>query len=165
MSDSSQSSQNPLTVEEVNQVIHQAQAGGEDPAALVLQIFSGLGPSVSLSGDVLRQAFQEGAITISEPFSSILAGITKIVKDENALIITRPTQTEFSVSGTRLRIRPELRFTVGTEDGRAVITGISGLSAHKILWFAIQSLEWLTDEGHKILRVGTSAGTRDITIP
>lgn len=158
------SSQNSLTVKEVKEVIRQAQTGGNDPAALVLQIFSGLGSSVSVPGDVLRQAFQESAIAIGEPFSSILAGISQIVKDGNALIITRPTRTEVSVSGTRLRIEPELRLNVGTIDGRTAITSISGLSAHKILWFAIQSLEWLTDEGQKILRVGTSAGTRDITI-
>jgi hypothetical protein len=161
----SDTSENQLTVEDVNAGIRQAQAGGGDPAALVLQIFSGLGPSVSVSGDVLREAFKESAIAIGEPFSSILAGIDQIIKEQNTLTITRPEQTEFSVSGTRLRIQPELRFNVGTVDGRAVITSISGLSAHKILWFAIQSLEWLTAEGQKILRVGTSAGTRDIPIP
>jgi hypothetical protein len=161
----SDTSENQLTVEDVNAVIRQAQTGGNDPAALVLQVFSGLGPSVSVSGDVLREAFKESALAIGEPFSSILAGIDQITKQQNTLTITRPEQTEFSVSGTRLRIQPELRFNVGTVDGRAVITSIGGLSAHKILWFAIQSLEWLTAEGQKILRVGTSAGTHDIPIP
>ena len=57
-----ETSENQLTVEDVNAVIRQAQAGGGDPAALVLQIFSGLGPSVSVSGDVLREAFKGKAL-------------------------------------------------------------------------------------------------------
>ena len=58
----SDTSENQLTVEDVNAVIRQAQTGGNDPAALVLQVFSCLGPSVSVSGDVLREAFKGKAL-------------------------------------------------------------------------------------------------------
>jgi hypothetical protein len=154
-----------LTVEDVKKIIRQAQNGGSDLAALVFQIFSGLGPSATVSGDVLRQALQESSIALREPFALILGGIDKIEKDQNIVLVTRPAVAEVNVSGTRLRIQPELRFDVGTRDGAPGLSNITGLSAQKLFWIDIQSLEWLVANGQKILRVITAVGTRDIPIP
>jgi hypothetical protein len=154
-----------LTVENVKQIIRRAQSGGSDLAAVVFQIFSGLGPSASVSGNVLRQSLQESSISLGEPFASILGGIDQIEKNQNTVLVTRPAVAEVNVSGTRLRIQPELRFDVGELGGAPALTNITGLSAQKLFWIDIQRLEWLVVNSQRILRVTTAVGMRDISIP
>lgn len=163
MSDNSNA--NPLTVEDVKQIILRAQSSSSDLSAVVFQIFSGLGPSASVSGDVLRQALRESSISLGEPFASILGGIDRIEKNQNTVLVARPAVSEVSISGTRLRIQSELRFDVGALGGAPALTNISGLSAQKLFWIEIHGLEWLVINSQKILRVTTGVGTRDIPIP
>jgi hypothetical protein len=131
---SDNSSANPLTVQEVKQIIRRAQSGGSDLGTLVFQIFSGLAPIASVSGDVLRQALLECSISLGEPFAAILGGVNEIEKNHTNILLTRPAVAEVNVSDTRLRMLPDLRFNVGTLGGAPALTNITGLSAQKLFW-------------------------------
>ncbi len=153
-----------LTVDQVNDIITQAQAGGNDPVSVAMQIFDRLGDNIAVAGDVLRQALGNSNVPLTGPLATLLAAVQGISKSGNQVTITNTQETTTQISGTSVRFQPSVSFNVSLEGTFPTISEIEGASVHKIFWLDLQELQLRSNHGNRVLHVETSGGSRDIPL-
>jgi hypothetical protein len=161
-----QTSQNaPLTVDDVKNIIKQAQVGVTDPVTVGMQIFNGLGDNITVVGDILRQALTESAIAVDGPLSALVTAAQNITKVGSHVTVTNTEETKTQISGTTIRFKPLVTFDVGSVGGFPSVSNIKGAAAHKLLWFDITLIQLQQNQGKRTLHVETSGGARDFPLP
>jgi hypothetical protein len=154
-----------LTVDDVKNIITQAQAGTTDPVTLGMQIFNNLGDDIAVSGDTVRQALVEAGLTADGPMSVLVAAAANITKIGNQVTVTSTQEIQTKISGTSIKFDPLVTFNVGTDEGFPTISNIHGAAAHKVFWIGIKEIQLRENQGQKTLHVETSAGARDFPLP
>jgi hypothetical protein len=154
-----------LTVDDVKNIITQAQAGATDAVTVGIQIFNNLGDNIAVAGDILRQALTESGVTADGPMSALVAAAASITKIGSQVAVTSTQEIQTQISGTPIKFSREVKFNVGTDGGFPTIRNIQGASAHKVFWFAITEIQLRQDQGKRSLHVQTSGGARDFPLP
>ena len=154
-----------LSVEDVKNIITQAQAGATDPLRAGMQIFNNLGDNITVTGDTLRQALTESGVATDGPLSALVAAATSISKMGSQVTVTSTQEIQTQISGTSVKFKPVVTFNVGMDGGFPTISGIQGAAAHKVFWIGITEIQLRENQGQKILHVETSAGARDFPLP
>jgi hypothetical protein len=57
-------------LDDVQNIVAQAQAGATDPVTVEMQIFNNLGDSITVDGDALRQALAASNVNVADPLSA-----------------------------------------------------------------------------------------------
>lgn len=161
-----QTNQNtPLTVDNVKHIINQAQVEMTDAVTLGMQIFSNLGNSITVAGDILRQALRDSSVAVDGPLSALVAAAQNITKIGSQVTVTNSKEIKTEIAGTMIKFKPLVTFVVGTDGGLPTISNIQGAAAHKVFWFDITEIQLRQDQGRRFLRVVTSDGAREFPIP
>ena len=158
------SSSGELSVEQVKNIITQAQAGASDPVSVGMQIFNNLGDNVSVSGDTLRQALTESGLATDGPMSALVAGAQSITKTGSQVTVTSAKEIQTQIRGTNVRFSPQVTFNAGMDGSFPTISNIQGAAVHKMFWIGIQEIQLRENQGQKTLHVETSAGARDFPL-
>lgn len=158
------SSSGELSVEQVKNIITQAQAGASDPVSVGMQIFNNLGDNVSVSGDTLRQALTESGLATDGPMSALVAGAQSITKTGSQVTVTGAKEIQTQIRGTNVRFSPQVTFNAGMDGSFPTISNIQGAAVHKMFWIGIQEIQLRENQGQKTLHVETSAGARDFPL-
>ena len=153
-----------LSVEQVKNIITQAQAGASDPVSAGMQIFNNLGDNISVSGDTLRQALTDSGVATDGPMSALVAGAQSITKTGSQVTVTSAKELQTQISGTNIKFSPVVTFNAGMDGGFPTISNIQGAAAHKMFWIGIQLIQLRENQGQKILHVETSAGAKDFPL-
>jgi len=153
-----------LTVDDVKNVITQAQAGAADPVTIGMQIFNNLGADVTVSGDILRQALTASNIAVDGPLAALLAAAQSITKTGSQVTVSNAQEIQTEISGTPIKFKQLVTFDVGTDGGFPTISNIQGAAAHKIFWLSVTQIQLRQDQGQRILHVETSGGARDFPL-
>jgi hypothetical protein len=153
-----------LSVDDVQKIIAQAQAGATDPVTVGMQIFTSLGDNVTVTGDVLRQALAAADVPVAGSLSTLVAASQSIAKSGSQVTVTNSQQIQTEINGTQIRFDSLVTFNVGTDGGFPTISGIEGAAAHKIFWIGITEIQLQVNQGVKTLHVVTSAGSRDFPL-
>ncbi|MGA2482803.1 MAG: hypothetical protein ABSF92_06780 [Candidatus Acidiferrales bacterium] len=153
-----------LTVDDVKNVIAQAQAGAADPVTIGMQIFNNLGATVTVSGDVLRQALAASNIATDGPLSALLAAAQSITKAGSQVTVSNSQEIQTELSGTSIKFKQQVTFEAGTDGGFPTLSNIQGAQAHKVFWLNITEIQLRQDQGQRILHVATSGGARDFPL-
>jgi hypothetical protein len=153
-----------LTVDDVKNIIAQAQAGATDPVTVGMQIFNNLGDNVSVAGDTLRQALTESGVATDGPMAALVAAAASITKTGSQVAVNSSQEIQTQISGTSIKFDRLVAFTVGMDGGLPTISNIQGAAAHKVFWIGITEIQLRENQGQKILHVETSAGARDFPL-
>ncbi len=153
-----------LSVEDVRNIITQAQAGTADPIALSMQIFNSLGGNIAIPGDTLRQALTDSSLDMNGPLSVLVAVAEDIAKNGSQVTVSNTGEIKTEISGTPIKFNRLVTFDVGTDGGFPTITNIQGVAVHKLFWFDIKQIQLRQDQGKRILHVETSGGARDFPL-
>jgi hypothetical protein len=153
-------SSNLLTVDDLMEIITKAQAAGVEPISSGMRILSGLGVDVAVSGAVLKQALGDSKIVLEESLRDLLESVELIAKNASNVTLTNVKQIEVKVSGTPVKFKTQVTFTIGMDGNNLTLSNISGVEVHKLLWFDIKQIQVREIQGQKVLSVVTSGGTR-----
>jgi len=153
-----------LSVEDVRNIIAQAQAGMADPIALSMQIFNRLGGNIAIPGDTLRQALTDSTLDMNGPISVLVAAAEDITKNGSQVTFSNTGEIKTEISGTPIKFNRLVTFDVGTDGGFPAINNIQGVAVHKLFWFDIKQIQLRQDQGKRILHVETSGGARDFPL-
>jgi hypothetical protein len=154
-----------LTSQEILDLIAQAKAATSNPAITFMQIFRNLPDNVTILGDTLRLSLTQAAVNVPAPVAPILNALQSIAKTSNRVAVTNNQQAETSFNGNRVRLDQEVNFDVGGVDGSPALQNITGVAAHKIVfWVDVESLAVRHDQGRLILAVTTKAATFSIDL-
>ncbi len=153
-----------LSVDDVTNIIAGAKAATTDPVSVAMQIFSALGDNVTVSGSDLQQALTASAIPLQSPLSDVLNALQQVTKSADLVSLTNAQEVQFVVSGTQARLNPAVSFNVAVVDGLPSLNNISGVSVHKLFWIGIQTIQLINNQGQKMVRVVTSAGTKEFPV-
>lgn len=154
-----------LSVDDVKNIIAQAQKGTTDPVSVGMQIFNNLGENISVSGDTLRQALAASGVPTDGPMAALVAAAASITKTQSQVTVDSTQEIQTQISGTQIKFNPRVTFTVGMDGGFPTIGNIQGAAVHKVFWIGITEIQLRDDQGQKILHVQTSAGGRDFPLP
>jgi hypothetical protein len=149
----------PLTLQEVSDIITKAKSAGNDPLLIAMEIFNALGDSVILSGDTLRMALTEAVVPILGPLAPFVSSLQSISKIGTHVSTRTGQDIETKLNGIRIRFKEDVSFDVTNVPGNPALNNIAGVSAHKVLWIDIKSLELRQDQGHWSLEVVTPVKT------
>jgi len=153
-----------LSVQDVKNIIAQAQAGTADPIAVSMQIFNNLGGDIAISGDVLRQALTDSSLGMDGPLSFLIAAAEDITKNGSQVTVSNTGEIKTEISGTPIKFNRLVTFDVGTDGRFPTINNIQGVAVHKLFWFDIKQIQLRQDQGKRILHVETSGGARDFPL-
>jgi len=153
-----------LSVDDVTKIIATAKATTTDPISVAMQIFSGLGDNVTVAGSDLQQALTASAIPLQSPLSDVVNAIQQVNKSADLISLTSTQEVQIVLSGTQVRLNPAVSFNVAESGGLPSLNNISGVSVHKLFWIGIQTIELIQSQGQKMVRVVTSAGTREFPL-
>jgi hypothetical protein len=153
-----------LSVQDVKNIIAQAQAGTADPIAVSMQIFYSLGCDIAISGSVLRQALTDSSLGMDGPLSFLVAAAEGITKNGSQVTVSNTGQIKTEINGTPIKFNRLVTFDVGTDEGFPTINNIQGVAVHKLFWFDIKQIQLRQDQGKRILHVETSGGARDFSL-
>jgi hypothetical protein len=156
--------QSTLSVEDVRDIIAQAQAGTADPIAISMQIFNNLGGNIAIPGDTLRQALTDSSLDMSGPLSVLIAAAEDITKNGNQVTVSNTGEVKTDVNGTPIKFNRLVTFDVGTDGGFPTIGSIQGVAVHKLFWFDVKQIQLRQDQGKRTLHVETSGGARDFPL-
>jgi hypothetical protein len=160
-----QANQNvPLTVDDVKNIINQAQVGLTDPVAVGMQIFKNLGDNITVFGDILRQALTDSSVAVDGPLSALVAAAQNITKIGSRVAVTNSEEIKTKIGGTAIRFKSLVTFDVGTEGGFPTVSNIQGAAAHEVFWLDITTIQLREDQGKKVVHVVTSGGARDFSL-
>jgi len=154
----------PLTVDDVRNIINQAQLGVDDPVTVGMQIFNNLGDNITVFGDILRQALTDSSVAVDGPLSALVAAAQNIKKVGSHVTVTNAEEIKTEISGTPIRFNQLVTFDVGTDAGFPTINNTQGVAVHKLFWFDIKQIQLRQDQGKRILHVETSGGARDFPL-
>jgi hypothetical protein len=155
----------PLSVDDVKNIITQAQAGATDHVTVGMQIFNNLGDNIAVTGDTLRQALTDSGVGVDGPLSALVAAAANITKTGSQVAVTSTREIQTQISGTSIKFDPLVTFNVGLGEGFPTISNIQGAAAKKLFWFSITGIQLRENQGQKILHVDTSGGSRDFPVP
>jgi hypothetical protein len=153
-----------LSVEDLKTIIAGAKTGAADPASIAMQIFSSIGDKVTVPGATLRDALSSSAIPLDGPLGTVVAGIQDLSKDGDLVSVNNGQEVQFELSGTPVRLKPQVSFTVAEQSGLPALDAIAGVSVHKFLWFDMQSIQLKQNQGQKTIRVVTSGGAKEFAV-
>ena len=153
-----------LTLDQLTKIISDAKSGSQDPLSMAVGIFGSLAPSVSVSGDLLRQALTGSGIPLKGPLSVFLNGIQSVSKSGNQVkaISTEPTEVVFKDS--TIRLLAEVVLDVSEDEGLPALTNITGIAVHKLGWLNIETVAVKKVEQQTVLHIVTPLGSRDIAL-
>jgi hypothetical protein len=153
-----------LGVEDVKNIITQAQAGATDPVSVALQIFDNLGVNITVSGDTLRQALTDSGVATDGPMAALLAAAASIAKTGSQVTVTSTKETQTQISGNAVKFSPVVAFNAGVDGGFPTMSNIQGAAVHKLFWIGVTQIQLRESQGQKSLHVETSAGARDFPL-
>ena len=153
-----------LSVDDVTKIIATAKNSADDPVSVAMQVFSGLGDNVTASGGTLRDALSASGVSITGPLQAVLAAIEGVTKNGDAITVTNSQEVQIQLSGTPIKFQSQVSFEVDEQDGLPALQNIVGAAVHKFLWFTLQSIQIIDDQGQKAVRVVTSGGSKDIPL-
>jgi hypothetical protein len=155
---------NDLSFEQLMKIISDAKAGSLDPLSTAIAIFASLGNTVSVSGDLLRQALTASSLAMNGPLSDVANRIQSILKTGNQVKFTNTQTSEFTLRDTTMRFLAEVAFTVSQDGTLPALTNITGFAVHKVFWIDIQAMAVKKTSDQTLLHVVTAAGSRDIAL-
>jgi len=158
------SSPTVLSVDDVTKIIATAKNSADDPVSVAMQVFSGLGDNVTASGDTLRDALSASAVPTTGPLQAVLAAIQGVTKNGDTVTVTNGQEVQIQLSGTPVKFQNQVSFQVDEQDGLPALMNIVGASVHKFMWFTLQSIQLIENQGQKAVRVVTSGGSKDIPL-
>jgi|SRR5579872_1944816 len=155
----------PLTPEDVENIITEAQVGETDPVTVGMHIFDNLGDNITLSGDILRQALMDSNVAAGGLLAALIAAAQNVTKIGSQVIVTNAEEIKAEIGGTGIKFKSLVKFNIVVEGGLPTISNIQGVAAHKVFWFDIKQIQLRQDQGKRILHVETSGGARDFPLP
>ncbi len=158
------SGQTTLSVDDVTKIIAEAKTTAADPVSVAMQIFSALGDNVTVSGSDLRAALSASAVPLDGPLADVVNAIQAVTKSADLVSVTNAQEVQAVLSGTQVRLNTAVSCNVAETDGLPTLNNISGVSVHKIFWIGIQTIQLTQNQGQKVVRVVTSAGTKEFPI-
>jgi hypothetical protein len=156
--------QTTLSVDDVTKIIAAAKTATTDPVSVAMQIFSALGDNVTVSGSDLQQALTASAIPLQGPLADVVNAIQGVTKSADLVSLNIAQEVQIVLSGTQVRLNTAVSFNVAETDGLPALNNISGVSVHKLFWIGIQTIQLIEDQGQRMVRVVTSAGTKEFPL-
>lgn len=129
-----------------------------------MQIFSALGNNVTVAGSDLQQALSASAIPLQGPLADVVKVIQGVSKSADLVSVNISQEVQIVLSGTQVRLNTAVSFNVAEADGLPALNNISGVSVHKLFWIGIQTIQLMENQGQKMVRVVTSAGTKEFPL-
>lgn len=153
-----------LSVDDVTKIIADAKTATTDPVSVAMQIFSALGNNVTVAGSDLQQALSASAIPLQGPLADVVKVIQGVSKSADLISVNISQEVQIVLSGTQVRLNTAVSFNVAEADGLPALNNISGVSVHKLFWIGIQTIQLMENQGQKMVRVVTSAGTKEFPL-
>jgi len=153
-----------LSVDDVTKIIAAAKVAAADPVSVAMQIFSSLGDNATVAGSTLLAALSASAVPVEGPLASVLGAIQQVTKAGDLVTVTNAQEVDTVLSGTPVRLKNEVSFTVAEADGLPGLNNIAGVSVHKMFWFSIQSIQLKQNNGQKVVQVVTTGGTKEFPL-
>jgi len=153
-----------LSVDDVTKIIADAKTATTDPVSVAMQIFSALGDNITISGSALQQAVTASAILLQGPLADVVNAIQGVTKSADLVSLNISQEVQIVLSGTQVRLNTTVSFNVAETDGLPALNNISGVSVHKFFWIGIQTIQLIETQGRKMVRVVTSAGTKEFPL-
>jgi hypothetical protein len=154
-----------LQVEDVKQIIQQAQSIDGDPLGTVTRIFQGLGDSTTVTGDVLEQALAQSGIALPPEAQPIFRGVQSISKNGEQVQIQLVSRLEPEIRGTPTRLGPTISFAVQNFPDGMAIADITGITVNKFMWISVQRVQYHNTPGRRSVRVDTNFGGKKFPLP
>lgn len=93
-----------------------------------------------------------------------MGAVQNVAKAGVLITLTNSQDVQTVLNGTQVRLKSEVRFDMAEENGLPALSNMAGVAVHKFIWLDIQSIQLKENQGQKVVRVVTSAGTRDIPV-
>lgn len=153
-----------LTLDQVTQLISQAQSAGANPLLVGIQMFNNLGQSVALPGPTLALALTTSGVPVDPSLAPLLSAIQNISKAGTHVSITLDQDTELSLKNTRIKLAKDTSFDVSDTAASPALNNIVGLAGHKLVWVNVQSIQLTQNQGRWSVAVKTPLKTIDFDL-
>ena len=100
----------------------------------------------------------------SGPLADVVKVIQGVSKSADLVSVNISQEVQIVLSGTQVRLNTAVSFNVAEADGLPALNNISGVSVHKLFWIGIQTIQLMENQGQKMVRVVTSAGTKEFPL-
>jgi hypothetical protein len=153
-----------LQVDDVKQIIQQAQGLDSDPLGVVTRIFQGLGESATVTGEVVGQALAQSGVAVPGEALEIFRSVQSMSKNGDQVRIQLVSQLQPQVRGTQLRLGPSIGFTVQNFPDGMAMADITGIAVNKFVWIDVQRVQYHNTPGKRAVRVDTNFGSKEFAL-
>jgi hypothetical protein len=153
-----------LTMDQVTQLISQAQSAGANPLLVGVQMFNNLGQNVTLLGPTLALALTSSGVPVDPSLVPLLSAIQNISKAGNHVSIALTQDTELSLKNTRIKFAKDTTFDVSDDAVSPALNNIVGLAGHKLFWVNVQSIQLTQNQGRWNVAVKTPLKTMNFDL-